>query len=337
MTTNIFSFKRSGLALVAAATLALSACSGSDETGTTTGETETQAAQDALNVTTAFYPLTYLVSEIGGEHVSITDLTPPGADAHGVELSPREIADMQNSDVVFYVATMSHAIDDAVASAGLDAVEVGKHADLMTPEHLGETADEHADHAHDDHDHSDGDSHDHGTYDPHFWTDPGRMSLAAEAVTEQLIEHDPDNADAYRANGDELIAKLDALDEKFSATLSSTQCEISSFVVTHEAFGYLAHEYGLEQIGIAGIDPEFEPSPARIAQIRTLVDELGINTIFTTTTGEAKVADAVADETGAKAAILDAVATNTAGDGTDYISIMEANLTELAASMNCTN
>lgn len=335
--TNIFSFKRSGLALVAAATLALSACSGSDETGTTTGETETQATQDALNVTTAFYPLTYLVSEIGGEHVSITDLTPPGADAHGVELSPREIADMQNSDVVFYVATMSHAIDDAVASAGLDAVEVGKHADLMTPEHLGETADEHADHAHDDHDHSDGDSHDHGTYDPHFWTDPGRMSLAAEAVTEQLIEHDPDNADAYRANGDELIAKLDALDEKFSATLSSTQCEISSFVVTHEAFGYLAHEYGLEQIGIAGIDPEFEPSPARIAQIRTLVDELGINTIFTTATGEAKVADAVADETGAKAAILDAVATNTAGDGTDYISIMEANLTELAASMNCTN
>lgn len=332
------------------ATLALSACSGS---------TTDEAA--AVEVTTAFYPLSYLVSAIGGNNVTVTDLTPSGGDAHGVELSPKEVADMAKTDVLFYIATMSSAIDDAAETSGVKAVELGEHVDLLSPEDLHAEGKEHAhehaegeehahehtegeEHAHEDehaeehaHEHEAGhshDGHDHGDTDPHFWTDPGRMVLAAQTVRDELIALDPDNEATYTQNAETVIADLEALDAEFASALDDAQCSIDSFVVTHEAFGYLAHEYGLNQIGIAGLDPELEPSPARIAEIKDLVDDLGITTIFTSTNGEKKVADTVAAETGAKAEVLDVTATQL-DPNVDYIGAMEKNLQLLSESMGC--
>ncbi|QRV02789.1 zinc ABC transporter substrate-binding protein [Arcanobacterium phocisimile] len=357
------------IALTSASALALIGCS-------TDASEKATTADGKISVTTSFYPLTYLVSEVGGEHVSITDLTPPGADAHGVELSPKEISDMQKSDIVFYLAKLSPAIDDAVASADANAINIGESVHLLTNEETGGEAhhhehesdadhdehadhdheadhDEHADHDHDheadhdehadhDHDHEadhdehadhDHEGHDHGIYDPHFWTDPERMAEAADAIATTLSEKDPANAEDYKANTKALITKLTDLDQKFDTAFSAT-CETKSFVVTHAAFGYLAHEYGLKQIGVAGIDPEFEPSPARIAEIKKLVETEKINTIFTPTNGEEKVAQTVAKETGAQFAVLDVAATR-GEDSADYISIMEKNLQSLTNSMRC--
>lgn len=312
------------------ATLALSACSGS---------TTDDAA--GVEVTTAFYPLSYLVSAIGGDNVTITDLTPSGGDAHGVELSPKEVTDMAKTDVLFYIATMSSAIDDAAQTSGVKAVELGEHVDLLSPEDLHaegkEHAHEHAEGEEHAHEHEAGhshDGHDHGDTDPHFWTDPGRMVLAAQTVRDELIALDPDNEATYTQNAETVIADLEALDAEFASALDDAQCSIDSFVVTHEAFGYLAHEYGLNQIGIAGLDPELEPSPARIAEIKDLVDDLGITTIFTSTNGEKKVADTVAAETGAKAEVLDVTATQL-DPNVDYIGAMEKNLQLLSESMGC--
>lgn len=313
--------RRTSIAAIASTSLLLGAC-GSEVSD-----------DDALAITTAFYPLTYLVTEIGAGNVFVTDLTPPGGDAHGVELSPREVADMQSADAVFYVATMSPAIDDAVTSSGAPAVELGQFADLLESDHMHEgeiVAEHHDEENHDGHDH---DGHDHGVLDPHFWTDPGRMVLVAQAVTDELVRLDPAHEAEYRAAGETVVAELTALDADFAAALNPAQCELSSFVVTHEAFGYLAHEYGLTQIGIAGIDPELEPSPARIAQIRELTQAAGITTIFTTTDGEAKVAQAVAAETGTVAATLNAAAA--APEQGDYLSIMKDNLAALTESMGC--
>lgn len=318
------------IATVAVASLAISACSSDTDGGTGTG------SGDKLNVTTAFYPLAFLVDEIGGEQVSITDLTPPGSDAHGVELAPRDIADLQKSDLVVYLKTLSPAIDDAVATADLSNVlNVGDHVDLLTTEHLEEsTGESSGDHDHAESDEQDG--HDHGIYDPHFWTDPGRMALASETIADSLAEADPANADEYKERAEGLSERLNNLAAKYESTLSAQQCDATEFIVTHKAFGYMAHAYGLTQIGIAGIDPDLEPSPARIAEIKEVVDEHQLDTIFTTNDGETKVANAVAEETGAKAALLDSAATQVDANK-DYIQVMEDNLDALAASMGCTN
>ena len=71
---------------------------------------------------------------------------------------------------------------------------------------------------------------------------------------------------------------MTALDEEFSTGLA--RCERNVVVTTHEAFGYLAHRYGLEMVGISGLSPDAEPSPARLAEVREVVVDEGVTTIF---------------------------------------------------------
>ncbi|MFP7706913.1 metal ABC transporter substrate-binding protein [Trueperella sp. LYQ141] len=370
-------------ALAAGALLALAGCSDT----TSSSESGSSSASGTLAVTTSFYPLAYLVTQIGGEHVTVTDLTPPGSDAHDLELSPREIADMQKADLIFYVAKLSHAIDDAVESSGVkNAVNIGDSVNLLeyteitkatgaqatgaqatgaqaTDEHDHEhdhaagSTDEHGDHDHDkdsaekesgshDHDSADAtqdkhdehsdhdhDGHDHGTRDPHFWTDPSRMARAADTVTQELVKLDPDHKADYEKNLASVKDKLSKLSADI-AKITPSQCRTNAFVVSHQAFSYLAVQAKLTQIGISGFDPESEPSPARVREISDLAKAHKIDTIFAATDGEMKAAKAIADEAGVKVEILDALESQR-DPSKDYIAVMSHNIELLQNSMGC--
>ncbi len=326
------------LPLIFASALALSAC-----TSTPNNAASSSAPADKLKVTTSFYPLTYLTEKIGGERVSVTDLTPPGADAHGVELSPKEVAALSESDLVLYVAKLSPAIDDAIKASGVSALNIGDHVSLLPFDKLGgdphgHDGHDHAtepaghDHDHDGHDH-DHHGHDHGTHDPHFWTDPSRMILAADEIAHQLTHLDKAHKDTYEANAQAVKAEIKGLVDEL-ANVNVKQCRTDSFLVSHKAFAYLALESGLHQIGIAGFDPEIEPSPARIREIQELVKEHKIDTVFATSDGEMKTAKAIGQEAGLKVEILDPAATQR-DPKMDYVDVMKHNIKLLRSSMGC--
>ncbi len=360
----MLSMKLSKIApLFFAGALALGACSsGSNGAGSPSSVASSSSASSAgaLKVTTSFYPLSYLAERIGAEHVAITDLTPPGSDAHGVELSPKEVAELSQSDLVLYIAKLSPAIDDAITASGVSAVNIGESVNLLpfdalgTDPHDGEDHD-HADHDHEDadhadhdadhadhdaeahdheaHDHEEGDGHDHGTHDPHFWTDPARMILAADTVAEKLAGLDEANRATYEANAKAVKADLQALVDELKG-IDATQCRTDSFLVSHKAFSYLALEAGLNQIGIAGFDPEIEPSPARIREIQDIVNEHDINTVFATSDGETKTAKAIGDDLGLKVDVLDPAATQR-DPNMDYIDVLKQDINLLRSSMGC--
>lgn len=319
-----------------ASALALSACSSAPDAGSTDS-----ADSSALKVTTSFYPLTYLAERIGGEHVAVTDLTPPGADAHGVELSPKEVSELSDADLVLYIAKLSPAIDDAIDASDVSAVNIGDSVNLLpfaelgTDPHEGHDHDAEAeDHDHDhDHDNEDGDGHDHGTHDPHFWTDPARMMLAADTIAQQLINLDEANKATYEANAEAVKADLQGLLDELEG-IDATQCRTDSFLVSHKAFSYLALEAGLNQIGIAGFDPEIEPSPARIREIQELVTEHQIDTVFATSDGETKTAKAIGDDLNLTADVLDPAATQR-DPNMDYLDVMKHDIELLRTSMGC--
>ncbi|MEW6902772.1 metal ABC transporter substrate-binding protein [Trueperella pyogenes] len=321
------------LPLIFASALALSAC-----TSTPNNAASSSAPADKLKVTTSFYPLTYLTEKIGGERVSVTDLTPPGADAHGVELSPKEVAALSESDLVLYVAKLSPAIDDAIKASGVSALNIGDHVNLLPFDKVG--GDLHG-HGHDHHDHAtepaghdhDHHGHDHGTHDPHFWTDPSRMILAADEIAHQLTHLDKAHKDTYEANAKTVKAEIMGLVDEL-ANVNVKQCRTDSFLVSHKAFAYLALESGLHQIGIAGFDPEIEPSPARIREIQELVKEHKIDTVFATSDGEMKTAKAIGQEAGLKVEILDPAATQR-DPKMDYVDVMKHNIKLLRSSMGC--
>lgn len=319
-----------------ASALALSACSSAPDAGSTDS-----ADSSALKVTTSFYPLTYLAERIGGEHVAVTDLTPPGADAHGVELSPKEVSELSDADLVLYIAKLSPAIDDAIEASDVSAVNIGDSVNLLPFAELG--TDPHEGHDHDaeaeghdhdhDHDNEDGDGHDHGTHDPHFWTDPARMMLAADTIAQQLINLDEANKATYEANAEAVKADLQGLLDELEG-IDATQCRTDSFLVSHKAFSYLALEAGLNQIGIAGFDPEIEPSPARIREIQELVTEHQIDTVFATSDGETKTAKAIGDDLNLTADVLDPAATQR-DPNMDYLDVMKHDIELLRTSMGC--
>lgn len=307
--------------------LGLAACG---DVGGSAGE-EADAGSERLSVLVSFYPIEHLTSRVAGEHADITTLTSPGVDPHDVELTPRQVASVGSADLVLYTSNMQPAVDQAVqAEAGDRAVDLSPHADLLM---MGEAVHEHdGDHEHADADDHDG--HDHGTEDPHFWLDPERYGQVARGIADELISLDPDNTTDYEANLELLLSDLEALDQEFAEGLA--QCRSRELVTTHEAFGYLAHRYDLHQIGITGIAPESEPSPARLAEVTAQVSELGVGAIFAEPILTDAIARTVANETRADVLVLDPIEGITdASAGTDYAEIMRANLDALREGLDC--
>jgi len=324
--------------------LVLAACGGTTdpEGAADAGAGEGSAA---VEVTASFYPLEYLLTRVAGDHAEVSTLTAAGIDPHDLELSPRDVGSLGQSDLVVYSAGMQPAVDDAVASqAGDNSFDVSESADLLA---VGESADEHDEHAgeseeeHDEHADEEGaaaeeghDDHGHGGEDPHFWLDPERYGDVALAMADRLGEVDPDNAQSYTSNAEEVVADLDALDEEFATGLAD--CTTRDLVTTHEAFGYLAARYDLQQIGITGISPESEPSAARLAEVTAQVDELGVGTIYAEPILTDAIADTVATETGAQVLVLDPLEGITdASAGEDYLEVMRSNLSALQEGLGC--
>lgn len=294
--------------------LALSACSPSSKSDAT--------GSASIAVAAAFYPLEFVAERVAGDHAAVLTLTAPGVEPHDLELSPAVVRDLQHQDLVLYLSHFQPAVDDAVESTGVAVLDVADAVHL-TP------ADEH-DAAHEAEAEVE-DDHDHGASDPHFWLDPALLAEYATVVGAEFATLDPANAADYTANAASLAGDLTTLDQTFTDGLAA--CERDTIFTTHEAFGYLTHKYGLHQEGLSGFDPEAEPSPARVRDIRDLMAAGGATTVFTESLVSANVAEALAADAGVTTAVLDPLE-GVAGDD-DYLSVMSRNLETLRGALDC--
>ena len=318
-------------ACAAATALALSACS-------STAPSSTSGAKDGtLTVMASFYPLQYLAEQIGGEHVTVTSLTPAGAEPHDLELSPKTVDALSSADAVIYLAGFQSAVDEAIeqqapktvidvspagqlVEAGVDANHPSEEEDEDTDEAQSSEADGHEDHHHD------------MSADPHFWLDPVRMASAATLVGDKLAEANPANAEMYKTNAKALKDELTSLGNDLVSKTST--CQIKTFVTAHTAFGYLADRTGLTQVGISGLDPDSSPSPARLAEISQIAKDQGVTTIFTEALIDPTIAQTLADDLGITTAVLDPIESQT-DPSKDYSGVMNDNIDALTKALNC--
>lgn len=157
------------------------------------------------------------------------------------------------------------------------------------------------------------------------------MQQMATTVADTLAQQDPDNAQAYQDNAAQLDEELAALNTEWQD--GTANCEVTTLVVSHEAFGYLANQYGFEQRGISGLSPETEPSAAAIADLTQFVRDNNVTTVYTETLVDPAVAETVAAEAGVQTAVLDPLEGPPA-DG-DYLDAMRANLQTVMAGQTC--
>ncbi|HEX6195614.1 MAG TPA: zinc ABC transporter substrate-binding protein [Jiangellaceae bacterium] len=315
--------RRLAVPVTLATALAVASC-GSD--------TDTAQPTEGPTIVAAFYPLAFAAEQVAGDEANVVNLTGTGADAHDLELTAQQVGQIADADLVVYLRGFAPAMDEAIEQNADRTIDVTELIELL-PANEDE---EHSEDEHSDEDaHADEDEHAHDLDgDPHVWLDPSNMAVIGDTVADELAEVHQEAADAYHDRANEFAGQLAALDEEYTTGLAD--CARTTFVTSHAAFGYLAEKYGLEMVGIAGIDPEIEPSPSRMAEVQEIVRDEGITTIFYERLVSPAVAESLASDVGVTTAVLDPIESltdETAGE--DYFTLMRANLDALKEANGC--
>ncbi|CAI9407118.1 metal ABC transporter substrate-binding protein [Nocardioides sp. T2.26MG-1] len=296
------------LAVLSASVLSLSGCAAFTDDGA-----DPASSAGGVEVAAAFYPLAYVAERVGGDHVDVTNLTAPGGEPHDLEPSVEVTAEITEANLVVYERGFQPAVDAAVGeNARGDVLDAADAVDLVPFREHGVDSDE---------------------LDPHFWLDPLLLADVGDAVAEQLADVDPDHAPDYRTGAAELRDDLEQLDQDYTEGLA--QCDRTTVVVSHDAFGYL-QRYGVDMEAILGLSPDSEPTPADLARLQDLIREDGVTTVFSESIVSAKSADALAEATGARSEVLDPIEGLTdRTEDEDYLSLMRANLSALEEANGC--
>jgi zinc transport system substrate-binding protein len=255
------------------------------------------------SVVAAFFPLAATARALAGASVAVHDLTPPGVEPHDLELTTDQMDAILDARLV---VLMGKGFQPAI-EAGADR-RSGPTLRVLDRLHAGT--------------------------DPHVWLDPVLMRRVVGLVADDLVRVLPTQRRAVRQRQASLDASLAALDREYRSALA--RCDRRVVVTAHQAFGHLAARYGLRQQAIAGISPEQEPDPARLAELEDLVRRDHLTTVFTERLVSPRVAATLAREAGVKTAVLDPVESPAHGRTfAGYLRSMRSNLVVLRRALGC--
>ena len=272
-----------------------------------------------VTVTAAFFPLAAAVAQVGGSLVKVTNLTPAGVEPHDIELNTQQAESVLDADLAVVVGNgFQPQVEDIAADRSGPTLNVLKALPINAGDKKVEEGDATA-------------------LDPHVWLDPVLYQSVVDAIASALSKVDPDHAADYTANAAAYNAKLATLNTEYETGLAN--CSRQLLVTAHEAFGWLTQRYGLTPEGIAGISPDAEPNPQRLADLTDLVEKKGVTTIYTEDLVSPKVARTLAREAGGlKTATLNPLEGLTAKQikaGATYISEMQDNLQAIQKGLGC--
>lgn len=286
-----------------------------------------QIQGDTLMVYTSMYPLAYFAEQIGGNLVTVHNLTPTGAEPHDYEPTQKDLIQLNKSDLFIYNGAGLESWIDKIKT-NIDTkqtmlVESTKNIKLLTGKE--EEEEEHNQHHTDNHPEN---------VDPHVWLDPILAKKQAENIKQALIQKDPEHKTIYEQNYEKLAQRLDQLDQSYRSVLSQTKSK--NVLTSHAAFHYLTERYGLKQVAISGLSPDQQPSPKRLKEIIQYAKQNNIKYIFFEKLVDPKVAKVVSKEIHATALVLDSLEGLTPDEqkkGEDYFSIMMRNLQNLKTAL----
>ncbi len=327
MRTRTRGIRYLGISLVAAIVLLTAACgNSSNDTNTEEGNTE----QDGkLSVVTSFYPLYFMAKEIGGEHVKVDNLVAAGVEPHDWTPKSRDLSTASNANLFLYHgAGLESWVEDFQKGLSKDSgVAVKEMSEGITLIH-GEEEEEH------EHEHEGEEDHDHEGLDPHTWVSPKSALILAENIKDSLIEADGTHKADYEQNFAALQEKLVAIDAKYTEEL--TKASKKDIVVSHQAFGYLARDYGLNQVAIMGLSPDAEPRAQDLLEIAKFVKENDVRFIFFEELVSDNLAKTLADEADVETQVLNPLEGLTSEQekaGDSYLTLMERNLQYLTQAL----
>ncbi|MCU9594735.1 zinc ABC transporter substrate-binding protein [Caldibacillus thermolactis] len=289
-----------------------------------------------LIVHTSVYPLEDFTKKIGGEFVRVKSIYPPGIDEHSYEPSQKDIIDMANGDLFFYIGHnlegFMHNAEPILKDEGVNVIAIGEKVQIdetEKPQH------DHEQNEHDEHEEHEDHGHQHGSIDPHLWLDPIYAKQMAIAIKDALSKAMPEQKAYFEENLTNLVNRLDDLHKKFE-TLAET-AKVKQFVVSHSAYGYWEKRYGLKQLNISGISTSQEPSQKQLVEIINEIDENHLQYLLVEQNVSNKLVNVIQNETTIDTLPIHNLAVLTKQDienGEDYFSLMKNNLETLKKALN---
>lgn len=268
-----------------------------------------------LRVAASFYPLFAIAQQVGGNLVEVDNITPAGEEPHDYQPTPQQLVQLQQSDILIYNgATFEPWVQSFLKDYSHQAVAASQGIDLLPAYDTGRSS----------------------ATDPHFWLDPVLAQQMTKTIRDAFITADPEHADRYQQQAGKYISRLQQLDQQFSQGLA--HCRVHQVISSHEALRYVAKRYNFNVTSIAGISPDEEPSPAKLAELSKIMRQKRLNTVLFETLVSPRLAGTLAQEVGATTAVFDPVEGLTEQEqaaGQDYISIQQKNLQVLRKAMSC--
>lgn len=276
----------------------------------------TSQAAEKIKVVTTFYPMYEFSKAVVGDEGHVSLLIKAGNEPHDYEPSAKDMAKISQANVFVYNSNQLEKWAqkmDQVDHTKTKIVEAAQGIKLAKGAKNSEEA---------------------GELDPHVWLDPILAKQEVATIEKALAEKYPAKAATFRTNQKRYDQKLNQLDHEYQQLRGAKQRAI---ITQHAAFGYLAKQYGLKQVAIAGLSPDQEPSPSRLASLKKYVKRQRIKLIYFEENANLKVAQTLATETGVKTAVLDpieGIPQKKITQGATYLSIMEQNLTNLKKTIH---
>jgi zinc transport system substrate-binding protein len=297
---------------------------------------ETKKDNGKITVYTTVYPLQYFTERIAGNLVSVESIYPPGADEHTFEPSQRDMMNIADAEVFFYIGLGLEGFVEksktTLKNEGVDFISVGDKLRIEESEHESE---EESEHESEEESTQEEHHHDHGDIDPHVWLDPVYAKDIAVAIKEKLVTKLPAEKELLEENLQLLVSDLETLHTSFQSTIeSATHKEV---IVSHAAFGYWEKRYGLKQINISGVSSATEPSQKDLEEIVKIAKEKNLKYILFEQNVSSKLGEIIQDELGAKSLPLHNLATLTEENVQNqetYFSLMNQNVESLKSALN---
>ncbi|PLS09673.1 metal ABC transporter substrate-binding protein [Neobacillus cucumis] len=289
--------------------------SGCSNVASTKSENSSEGSKK-LQIITTFYPIYYFAKKVAGDSANVELLIPNGVEPHDWEPTAKDMAKIQDADVFIYNShyfeLWTEKVLKSINDSQLKVVEASSGIKLMD---ALESVDEE--------EHS-------ASKDPHVWLSPVLAQQEVNTIAKGLEQADPKNKDQYQKNAETLNSELADLDRLYKETINKAKNK--EFVTQHAAFGYLAKQYGLTQIPIAGLSPDVEPTLGKLAELTELTKKKKIKVVYFEEMTSSKVAETLAKEIGAKTEVLNPLEGLTKEErqqGLDYIGVMKKNLDAL--------
>ena len=280
---------------------------------------ETQEVK-GLKIVTSFYPIYAMVKEVSGD-LNDVRMIRSSSGIHSFEPSANDIAAIYDADVFIYhshtLESWAGSLDPNLKKSKVKVLEASEGMTLdRVPGLEGVEA---------------GDGVDEKTlYDPHTWLDPVKVAEEAQIIADKLSDIDVEHKDTYQKNSKEFIKKATELNVKYKDKFEKVSQK--TFVTQHTAFSYLAKRFGLNQLGIAGISPEQEPSPRQLTEIQEFVKTYKVKTIFTESNASSKVAETLVKSAGVSLKTLNPLEADPGNDKT-YLENLEENMLVLVEEL----